>query len=216
VSRYELFQSAVFPWFERVLFASLEDAAPPFVHLPNAVSIPKSWSVRPFAPPLELLFVGNPEYLPNRDALDQIEHGIVPAIEDRGLEVRFLHPRPDEDVSPFYKRAHVAAVPLRAGGGTRIKLLEAFAHGCPVVSTPTGARGLALRSGRQLMITKDDDDVSGFAEAVIGLARDERRREALAATARSYVAAYHDFFRTGAQLAELVGEVAGTRPAAAG
>jgi hypothetical protein len=216
VSRYELFQSTVFPWFERVLFASVEDAVPPFVHHPNAVRIPETWSVRPFEQPLELLFVGNPEYLPNRDALDQIERGIVPAIEARGLQVRFRHPGADEDPSPFYARAHVAAVPLRAGGGTRIKLLEAFAHGCPVVATPTGARGLAVSSGRELLITQDDDDVSGFAEAVIDLARDDRRREALAETARSHVVAYHDLFRTGAQLAELVQEVAGTRPAAAG
>lgn len=216
VSRYELFQSAVFPWFERVLFASIDDAVPPFVHLPNAVRVPETWSIRPYGQPLELLFVGNPGYLPNRDALEQIERGIVPAIEDLGLEVRLLHPRPDEDVFPFYERAHIAAVPLRAGGGTRIKLLEAFAHGCPVVSTPTGARGLALRSGRQLVITKDDDDVSGFAEAVVDLARNDRRREALAATARNYVVAYHDFARVGAQLAELAGEVTGTRPVAKG
>jgi hypothetical protein len=216
VPLYERFQSAVFSWFERVLFASVDDAVPPFGHLPNAISIPEAWSLRPFEPPLELLYVGNPGYLPNRDALDRLEHGVVPAIENLGLAVRVLHPGPDEDTAPYYRRAHIAAVPLRAGGGTRIKLLEAFAHGCPVVATPTGARGLSVRSGRQLVITAEDDDAAGFASAVVDLAGDGRRREALAGAARSYVVAHHDRIRTGAALAALVDEVAGARPAAPG
>jgi hypothetical protein len=208
---YDAFQREVFPWFDRVLFSSLEDAVPPFVHLPNAVHVPPTWTLSPRGKPLELLFVGNASYLPNRDALRRLGDGIVPAIERLGVEVRLLHPRPDEDASRFYERAHIAAVPLRAAGGTRIKILEAFAHGCPVVSTPTGARGLAVTDGEQLVVTADDDGDLAFARAVVELAGDEDRRARLAQAARAFVVAHHDRRVVGAQLAGLVEERARAR-----
>ena len=206
VPRYDAFQHEVFPWFDHVLFASLEDAVPPFLHLPNAVRIPDTWSLVPRGDPLRLLFVGNPTYRPNRDALDRLAHGIVPAVEGLGRNVELLHPRPDVDVGPFYERAHLAAVPLRAAGGTRIKILEAFARGCPVVSTPTGARGLGVADGEQLVVTTDDDDDLAFAAAVVELASDDTRRARLAEAARAFVVARHDARHVGAQLATLVEE----------
>jgi Glycosyl transferases group 1 len=212
IPRCEAFQREVFPWFDHVLFSSLEDAVPPFVHLPNAVLIPPTWSLSPRSEPLELLFVGNASYLPNRDALKRLGDGIVPAIERLGVRVRLLHPRPDDDVGRFYERAHIAVVPLRAAGGTRIKILEAFAQGCPVVSTPTGARGLAVTDGEQLVVTAGDDDDLAFAEAVVELARDEDRRARLARAARAFVVAHHDRREVGAQLAALVEERARARP----
>jgi glycosyltransferase involved in cell wall biosynthesis len=215
IPRYDAFQREVFPWFDHVLFSSLEDAVPPFVHLPNAVHIPPTWSLSPRGQPLELLFVGNPSYLPNRDALTRLRDGIVPAIERLGVQVQLLHPRADDDVGPFYGRAHIAAVPLRAAGGTRIKILEAFAHGCPVVSTPTGARGLGVTAGEQLVVTADDDDDLAFAEAVVELARDEDRRAPLAQTARAFVVAHHDRRDVGAQLAGLVEDRARARSGSA-
>jgi len=211
IPRYDAFQREVFAWFDNVLFASLEDAVPPFLHLPNAVRIPPTWSLRPPGDPLELLFVGNAAYLPNRDALDRLVHGIVPAIEGLGVQVQLLHPRPDDDVGPFYERAHVAAVPLRAAGGTRIKILEAFAHGCPVVSTPTGARGLGVTDGEQLVVTTDDDGDLVFARAVVELASDDNRRARLAEAARAFVVAHHDARHVGARLAKLVQERAEAR-----
>ena len=211
IPRYDAFQREVFPWFDRVMFSSLEDAVPPFVHLPNAVRIPATWSLRPRGQPLELLFVGSASYLPNRDALSRLEHGIVPAMEDLGVQVELLHPQPDSDVGPFYERAHVAAVPLRAAGGTRIKILEAFAHGCPVVSTPTGARGLAVRDGVQLVLTGDDDDDLAFGRALVELAHDDNRRAHLSEAARAFVVAHHDARSVGAWLAGLVAEHAEAR-----
>jgi len=211
VPLYQEFQREVFSWFEHVLFASLEDAIAPFGHLPNAVHIPPARALPPGGRPLELLFVGNPAYLPNRDALDRLRHGIVPEVERMGTPVRLLHPRPDQDVAPLYERAHIAAVPLRAGGGTRIKVLEAFAHGCPVVSTPTGARGLGVSAGRELELTAEDDDDIEFAQVVRKLASDDARRMRLAEAARSFVVAHHDAREVGDRLAILVGKCAKTR-----
>jgi glycosyltransferase involved in cell wall biosynthesis len=206
VPLYEAFQREVFTWFERVLFASVEDARPPYFHLPNAVSIPPVWTLRRVSDRLNVLFVGNPSYLPNRDALLRLRQRIVPLIEERGTEVRLLHPLPDDDVEGFYTRAQVVAVPLRAAGGSRIKLLEAFAHGCPVVSTPTGARGLDVSDGEELIITTDDEDNDEFASRIVELAYDNHRRAHLATTARAFVSAHHDSRQVGDLLASLVEE----------
>ncbi len=204
---YEPFQNVVFPWFDRVLFASLDDAVAPRVHLPNAVEIPTRWACRPRSDPLELLFVGSAGYGPNHDALRRLRERIMPAIGAMGVDARLHHPGLDEDVAPYYDRAHIALVPLRAGGGTRIKVLEAFAHGCPVVSTPTGARGLAARNDEHLVVTADDDDDAAFAAAVVRLASDDARRLRLATCARRFVALRHDRRRVGEQLADLVGRL---------
>jgi len=211
VPHHDAFQHEVFSWFDPVLFASTDDAVAPFRHLPNAVRIPPTPSTRPSGEPLGLLFVGNPSYLPNRDALARLRHRIVPAIEKRGVAVRLLHPAADDDVEEFYRQAHIAAVPLRAGGGTRIKILEAFAHRCPVVSTPTGAQGLAVTAGEHLLLTPDDEDDAAFAEVVVALARDAPRQELLASAARAFVTAHHDHKAVGARLATIIDECAEAR-----
>jgi glycosyltransferase involved in cell wall biosynthesis len=66
------------------------------------------------------------------------------------------------DMTPELARADVAAVPIRFGGGTRVKILEAFAHGIPVVSTLAGAEGLDVIAGEHLVIA---DDAQAFADA---------------------------------------------------
>jgi glycosyltransferase involved in cell wall biosynthesis len=79
-------------------------------------------------------------------------------------------------VAPWYREAQVAAVPLRAGGGTRIKILEAFAHGRPVVSTTIGIEGIAAEPGRHALIA---DDAVAFAAACLRLLRDPALAEAM-------------------------------------
>lgn len=212
VPLYETFQREVFPWFERVLFASMDDAGTPERYLPNAVRIPESWGTRPRADPLELLYIGDPGYVPNADALDRLRRSIVPAIEAVVPSVRLLHPDRAKSVDPYYDQAHLAVVPLRAGGGTRIKILEAFARGCPVVATPTAAAGLDVAHDVHLVVTDDDDDDSGFARAVIELAADEPRRHRLATSARAFVCEHHDARSVGERLATLVDEVVDAHP----
>ena len=206
---HDALQRVVWPWFERVLFASIDDAGASFEHLPNAVRAPSRWTMRAPADPLELLFVGTRGYLPNRDALERLNDRILPRLAAMGLDGRLHHPGPDDDVAPYYGRAHIAVVPLRAGGGTRIKILEAFAHGCPVVSTPTGARGLEVVADEHLVITPDDDDDEAFAAAVLALARDDGGRARMAAVAREFVVEHHDVDVVGDRLARLVDQVAG-------
>ena len=80
---------------------------------------------------------------------------------------------PVPDVGPLFRAAAVYAAPLRVGGGVRLKILEAFAHGAPVVSTRLGAEGIALTDGRDALLA---DDAAAFAGAVVALLADRARR----------------------------------------
>ena len=91
------------------------------------------------------------------------------------------------DVRPYLARAHVAVVPLRVGGGTRIKIFEAMSMGKPVVSTRIGAEGLPVADGQDILLAESPQ---AFAAAVIALLRDERARRRLGAAARATAARY--------------------------
>ena len=90
-------------------------------------------------------------------------------------------------------------MPLRAGGGTRLKILEAAACGVPVVSTRIGAEGLELEEGSEILL---HDDAPDFANAVVRLLEDASLRAALAAAARSRVERRYDWKRIGRAFAE--------------
>jgi glycosyltransferase involved in cell wall biosynthesis len=127
--------------------------------------------------PGRILFLGSLDWRPNQDAvrllLDQIfptVHAAEPAAR-LGIVGRNPPPwlarraaaDPDTvslhadvpDVRPHLARSAVMVVPLRIGGGSRIKILEAFASGLPVVSTRVGCEGLAVRDGRELLVVED-------------------------------------------------------------
>jgi glycosyltransferase involved in cell wall biosynthesis len=90
-------------------------------------------------------------------------------------------------VVDYLKQAAAVVVPLRIGGGTRLKIFEAMAAGRAVVSTAIGAEGLDVTSGHDLVLADDPD---GFAEAVIALLRDPARRRAIGAAAAQSAARY--------------------------
>ena len=80
------------------------------------------------------------------------------------------------DVRPFVAQSQVFVVPLRIGGGTRLKILEAFSMGVPVVSTPIGAEGLGVRDGDELLLARD---AGTFATQVRRLFEDPKLRARL-------------------------------------
>lgn len=135
----------------------------------------------------EFLFLGSLDWFPNQDAIAYLTEHLVPRIRRvrpdaifrvvgrrpspqlrRDLElVGGVHLSPDvDDVRPFLRSAAALVVPLRIGGGTRIKILEAMASGCPVVSTSIGCEGLDVQDGRDILVGDRDAD---FAEACIRL-----------------------------------------------
>lgn len=135
---------------------------------------------------LHIVFSGAMRYRPNADGAIWFVDRVLPLIQrelpgsqfsivgaDPGQDVRALGARPGvtvsgtvEDVRPWLQAAQIVVVPLLNGGGTRLKLLEAFASRRPVVSTQIGAEGIEVRDDRELLIADEPD---AFARAVIAL-----------------------------------------------
>jgi len=179
-------------------------------HNPSTVTIPNGVGTRPEprAPtrpaegePLRLLFVGTQSYEPNRQGLAWFVHEVMPLLRERvALAVDVVGPGRRgaalpgvnhlgrvEDLTPCYERAHAAVVPLLAGGGSRLKVLEALAHGVPLVSTSIGVEGFDLADGEHALIA---DDPSGLAERLVDLDRDLREGGGLATPLQSSGYAY--------------------------
>ena len=133
--------------------------------------------------PVRLLFVGSFDYPPNREAAEELVHRHLPVLRsahpglcvrlvgaDRAGALRGLASHDGAEVVGFvddlqqeYREAHAVYLPIRSGGGTRIKVLEAFAYGRPVLSTAVGVEGLELESGGHYVPFEDPD---GGARAV--------------------------------------------------
>lgn len=97
-----------------------------------------------------------------------------------------------QDVRPFLSDSMVSIVPLRVGGGTRLKILESMAAGTPVVSTAVGCEGLAVEPGRHLLVGETPE---AFAGAVSELLDDAARRERVAREALAFVRSHYDWLR---------------------
>jgi glycosyltransferase involved in cell wall biosynthesis len=72
-----------------------------------------------------------------------------------------------DDATPLYRRAALAVVPIRAGGGTRIKLLESANHGVPIVATRFGASGTGFRSGHELLLADNEREFAASCAKVL-------------------------------------------------
>jgi glycosyltransferase involved in cell wall biosynthesis len=105
------------------------------------------------------------------------------------------------DTSPYYRDADLAVIPIRSGGGTRIKLLEAAAHQVPVVSTPLGAEGTTFRHGHDLLLA---DTEAKFVRACTDLLRHPERASRLALRARATIARDYSAERWARHIGDLV------------
>jgi glycosyltransferase involved in cell wall biosynthesis len=109
-----------------------------------------------------------------------------------------------EDPTPYLEKAALTVVPLRAGGGMRVKILNALAQGTPVVSTTLGAEGIAVENGRHLLIADSPRD---FAAAVTCLLRDRTLADRLAAAGRELVEQHYSLHSVGERIDALVNEL---------
>ena len=130
-------------------------------------------------------FIGALDYRPNQHAVRWILDELQPRIREAKLTVAGVHEKV-EDANAFMQRMSVMIAPLFAGGGMRIKVLEALALGRPVVATTLGAGGIDVRD---LVIA---DDVESFANAVLRLLRDPAEAARLGNAARESVATRYD------------------------
>jgi glycosyltransferase involved in cell wall biosynthesis len=108
------------------------------------------------------------------------------------------------DVRPYLAAASVMAVPLRHGGGTRLKILEAFAAGCPVVSTAKGSEGLKVKDGEHLLI---GDEIEEIVEGVCQLWSEPARGQKLANSAYELVRAEYSWEAVGRRVESAVREL---------
>jgi glycosyltransferase involved in cell wall biosynthesis len=173
-------------------------------------------------------FVGGTNWLPNRDALDFFCADILPHVRAArpSLPVRWIGCGSDEqrrwyqarcgvevtgyvdDVRPLMREAMCHVVPLRAGGGTRLKILSAWALGKPVVSTSVGCEGLAAVDGDNLLIR---DDPREFARAVLDVLDNEGLRRHLGERGRATAERFYSWEVIGADLNETYRTVANGR-----
>ena len=174
------------------------------------------------AGPPTIMYVGSFTWEPNVAAARFLATEVLPRVARHVRDVRVLFvgrdPGPDmraladadarvtvagnvPDLTAYLRQAHVLAVPLQVGGGTRLKILEAFAAGVPVVSTPIGCEGIRGLDGEHLVITERD----GFADAITRLLADPAHACRLASAARFLAREHYDWEIVGREAAAAVG-----------
>jgi polysaccharide biosynthesis protein PslH len=173
--------------------------------VPNGVDTDFYASANEVADEKEILSVASLDWFPNADALEYFAQEIFPLIREKLPKAvfRIVGRRPPaslkeklsqvagidfvgevDDVRPYLERAAVVVVPLRIGGGSRLKILEAMAARKAIVSTSIGAEGLELISGEHLYIADSPND---FAQRVLELARSSEARQKLGASGKKQV-----------------------------
>jgi len=152
-----------------------------------------------------LAFLGSMDWHANVDAVEYFVRQSYPSIKARCPDVRVLligrNPTPAvralaaedpsievtgtvDDVRPYLARASIMILPLRVGGGTRIKVFEGMAAGLALVSTSIGTEGLPVVDGENVLLA---DEPAAFADAVVSLIQNPARRQRIAATALTWV-----------------------------
>jgi glycosyltransferase involved in cell wall biosynthesis len=177
-------------------------------------------------PPL-VLYLGNMSWGPNVSAAVFLARQLLPSLRARYPEARLRivgrSPTPEvvalgeipgvevfgdvPDIKPHLQQAKVLAVPLDSGGGTRLKILEAFAAGLPVVSTPIGCEGIGVRHREHLIIA----DRSDFAGGIGALFDDEELAVRLADRGRTLACERFDWTIVGQGASNVISEMTSSR-----
>lgn len=205
--QYQYLERKIPARYDKVWLAAPEDiSAVPGAELrPNRVSLPFPYPGARACTDLRLLFVGSLDYPPNQEAALLLADRIAPLLRQRlvkpwsltiagarspaWLSARLLGCDGIElltdvsDMSGVYASQTVAVLPLLAGGGTKLKTLEALAWGLAVVASPQAVRGLALREGVHYLAASTPAE---FAQAVLNLQTQPALWAALAAAGRAW------------------------------
>lgn len=173
--------------------------------------------------PHNLVFTGSMDWLPNEDAIRYFTEQIMPLVKQSvpgaTLTVVGRNPSPSlvelsrrdssvivtgrvEDVRPYMERASAYVVPLRIGGGTRLKIYEAMAMEKAVISTTIGAEGLPVRDGRELLLA---DTPEAFSAEVVRVLKEQSFARELGTRAAAVVREQFGWSKAAASFAELCG-----------
>jgi glycosyltransferase involved in cell wall biosynthesis len=188
--KFERFEQWAFRSASRVVACTAEDAVlirerfggRDVEVVDNGVDVGSFEGVRRAPDGQRILYLGSLDWRPNLDALRVLLDNTFPAVrrQEPGARLDIVGRSPPAwlverartspgvelhadvpDVRPYLARSAVLAVPLRIGGGSRLKILEALACGVPVVSTRVGAEGLCLRPGEDYLLVERVEDMAG-------------------------------------------------------
>jgi glycosyltransferase involved in cell wall biosynthesis len=215
--------------FDRVVAVSREDREIMVrdYKVESVADVPTGVDTDYFAPchtatrlPNDLVFTGSMDWLPNEDAIRYFVEQIMPRVREAvpgvTLTVVGRNPYPGlvelgkrdptvtvtgrvDDVRPFMERAALYVVPIRIGGGTRLKIYEAMAMEKPIVSTRIGAEGLSVTNGVDIVLADTPGD---FAEQVVGLLKNDGRAREIGLRAAERVRSGFGWDRVAALFAE--------------
>lgn len=206
---------------------NLRNVAPHYASvrvIPNAVDTSEYTGTYGSPRPNTAVFSGALTYSANYDALryflDEMYAPISEAVPDfrvrvtgrhNGIDIASLRAYPGveytgylADVRPTVAQSWLSLVPLRQGGGTRLKILEAMALGTPVVASQKGADGLDVADGRDILLAADRQQ---FVEKTIHLLRSPALHERIAAGGRQLVKSKYDWAVVGHELNRIVDQV---------
>lgn len=195
--------------------------------VPNGVDI-ETYRPGVVTNPRGVVFVGGTTWFPNRDALEFFAQDVLPILRARVPDVQItwagrsseaervsFRERYDieltgylDDIRPTVASAACYIVPLRVGGGTRLKILDAWSMGKAIVSTAVGCEGLAAADGQNILIR---DDPTGFADAIAEVLLDPALRERLGRAGRASVEERYSWDVIGGSMARAYHDVTARR-----
>lgn len=211
----------------RILHAAVPDAR--IAVVPNGIDLSVHRAARGAREPGTILFTGLMSYYPNQHGITEFVRDVFPRVLRRVPHARLLivGAAPPSgvqrlasdrvvvtgyvpDVRPFFAQAEAYVIPLRIGGGTRVKALQAMAMGIPIVSTPLGCEGLDVAHEREVLLA---DGPEAFADSLVRVLEDANVRDTLTRVAAERVRAY-EWSRVGDLLNDAFVHAAASRPEA--
>jgi glycosyltransferase involved in cell wall biosynthesis len=201
----------------RVIAVTVQDAEKlaaiarrPVDVIPNGADISAAAQVRPDVQSRRIMFIGNYWYPPNADAAEWAAAEIMPQVWQRLANAEFIvcgsgmreewsarWPDPRikwtgfvDDIKAVQRQCAVFVAPLRAGGGSKLKVLEAMAAGLAVVSTPEGVSGLTAHAGSDYLVGRTAEEL---ASALVDLLSNPVKARAVGEAGRRYVSATHSW-----------------------
>jgi glycosyltransferase involved in cell wall biosynthesis len=202
----------------------------PIAVIPIAVDTQQIRPVQRAEDSLNIITMGTLYYPPNADGIRWFIQQVFPLVRQKlpGVKLTIIGKNPPKDflklaadkengitttgfvpeLDPYFAESAISVVPVRAGGGMRVRILEAFARAAPVVTTTVGIEGIDARFGEDVLVADSPED---FAGSVITLLQDKELQQKLAINGRRLVESKYDWQVVLGELDKVYQRLAGTR-----